>query len=83
MQPRSALDEAQQDRDPPAEEAIDDHVGEGDDMALTSVGSPEAVARLLNPFGRLGGRSQPAQAVYDDLQEMTRLRTSVSDKLYK
>lgn len=57
--------------------------GEGDATSLTSVSSPEGLARLLNPFGgKLGGRSQPAQAVYDDLKEMTTMRVSVEEKLY-
>lgn len=57
--------------------------GEGDGTNPTSVGSPEALARLVNPFGRLGGRSSPAQAVFDDLREMTTSRTSTAEKLYK
>lgn len=51
---------------------------------LSSVGSPEALKRLLFPFGRLGGRSSPAQALYDDLSGLGELArpASVSDKLY-
>ena len=47
--------------------------GEGDDD-FTSVGSVEAVRRLLFPFGRLGGRSSAAQALYDDLSDLATMR---------
>ena len=52
---------------------------------LTSVGSPEALRRLLFPFGRLGGRSSPAQALYDDLSDLSEIArpASLSDKLYE
>ena len=51
---------------------------------LTSVGSPEALKRLLFPFGRLGGRSSPAQAIYDDLGDLGGIvrPSSVAEKLY-
>lgn len=48
----------------------------GDERApLSSLGSPEAARRLLFPFGRLGGRSSPAQALYDDLTDLAVLST--------
>lgn len=60
--------------------------GGGESTAdLTSLASPEALKRLLFPFGRLGGRSSPAQAIYDDLNDLGELArpSSVSDKLYQ
>ena len=45
--------------------------GEGSGAGgLPLLGSPEAVRRLLFPFGRLGGRGSPAQALYDDLSDL-------------
>jgi len=48
---------------------------------LTSVGSAETLKRMLFPFGQLGGRSSPAQALYDDLSDLVSTRVSVEDKL--
>ena len=45
--------------------------GGGEPEALTSLASPEALRRLLFPFARLGGRASPAQALYDDLSELS------------
>lgn len=56
---------------------------DGGEAAVTSLSSPEAVRRLLFPFGRLGGRSSPAQALYDDLNGLATLRQgSVEEQLY-
>ena len=62
----------------------DDADGRAAGSGLTSIGSPEALRRLLFPFGRLGGRSSPAQALYDDLSDLGGLvrPASVSEKLY-
>ena len=49
---------------------------------LTSVGSPEALRRLLFPFSRLGGRTSPAQALYDDVNDLATRQESVEQKLY-
>ena len=56
--------------------------GESTGGDLKSLDSPEAAKRLLFPFGRLGGRSSPAQALYDDLSDLAALRTTEADKLY-
>ena len=58
--------------------------GDADGGSLSSLSSPEAVKRLLFPFGRLGGRSSPAQALYDDLNDLSNIgrSSSVEDKLY-
>lgn len=48
--------------------------------SLSSLGSPEAIKRLLFPFGRLGGRSSPAQALYDDLSDLSSIGRSNSDE---
>ena len=56
--------------------------GESPSPGLTSVGSAEAVKRLLFPFGQLGGRSSPAQALYDDISDLANVRGSLEDKLY-
>ena len=47
--------------------------GGGEPTGLTSLASPEAVRRLLFPFGRLGEHASPAQALYDDLSELANL----------
>eukprot|EP00966_Prymnesium_polylepis_P096282 2230917-Prymnesium_polylepis.1 len=39
---------------------------DGGEAASTQVD----VRRLIFPFGRLGGRSSPAQALYDDLSDL-------------
>lgn len=49
--------------------------GGGESQPLASLGSPEAARRLLFPFGRLGGRSSPVQAVVDDLSDLAALST--------
>ena len=62
----------------------------GDASGLTSVNSAEAIKRLIFPFGQLGGRSSPAQALYDDITDLANVRSdasastddSVAGKLY-
>ena len=60
----------------------------GDAVGLTSVNSAEGLTRLVFPFGQLGGRSSPAQALYDDITDLAGVRggaapaSSVEAKLY-
>ena len=50
---------------------------------LSSLGSPEALRELAFPFGRLGGRSSPVQALYDDLSDLASMRRTEGEKLYR